>query len=91
MLYKMQLIAYSPSGSLISSGDVIPLGEFDTTPVILMFQKIHALKNDLSLMNSACGLLPNTIEADQLRVVILVLDETLNPITYTEMYEYKRN
>ena len=91
MLYKMQLIAYSPSGLLISSGDVIPLGEFDTTPVILMFQKIHTLKNDLSLMNSACGLLPNTIEANQLRVVILVLDENLNPITYTEMYEYKRN
>ena len=56
-----------------------------------MYQKIHALKNDLSLMNSACGLLPNTIEANQLRVVILVLDENLNPITYTEMYEYKRN
>lgn len=91
MLYKMQLIAYSPSGSLISSGDVIPLGEFDTTPVKLMFQKIHALKNDLSLMNSACGLLSNTIEANQLRVVILVLDENLNPITYTEMYEYKLN
>ena len=87
----MQLIAYSPSGSLISSGDAIPLGEFDTTPVKLMFQKIHALKNDLSLMNSACGLLSNTIEANQLRVVILVLDENLNPITYTEMYEYKLN
>ena len=56
-----------------------------------MFQKIHALKNDLSLMNSACGLLYNTIEANQLRVVILVLDENLNPITYTEMYEYKLN
>ena len=28
MLYKMQLIAYSPSGSLISSGDVILLGKF---------------------------------------------------------------
>lgn len=56
-----------------------------------MFQKIHTLKNDLSLMNSACGLLSNTIEANQLRVVILVLDENLNPITYTEMYEYKFN
>ena len=91
MLYKMQLIAYSPSGSLISSGNSITLGKFKSTPVKLMFQKIHALKNDLSLMNSACGLLPNTIEANQLRVVILVLDENLNPITYTEMYEYKRN
>ena len=87
----MQLIAYSPSGLLISSGDVILLGKFKFTPVKLMFQKIHTLKNDLSLMNSACGLLPNTIEANQLRVVILVLDENLNPITYTEMYEYKRN
>lgn len=91
MLYKMQLIAYSPSGLLISSGDVILLGEFDTTPVILMFQKIHALKNDLSLMNSACGLLSNTIEANQLRVVILVLDENLNPVTYAQMFEYKLN
>ena len=87
----MQLLAYSPSGSLRASGDVIPLGEFKSTPVKLMFQKIHALKNDLSLMNPACGLLSNTIEANQLRVVILVLDENLNPITYTEMYEYKRN
>ena len=41
MLYKMQLIAYSPSGLLISSGDVIPLGEFDTTPVILVFDKLN--------------------------------------------------
>ena len=39
MLYKMQLIAYSPSGLLMCSGDVIPLGEFDTTPVILVFDK----------------------------------------------------
>ena len=91
MLYKMQLIAYSPSGSLRSSGDSITLGEFKSIPVQLMLNKIHALKNDLSLMNSACGLLSNTIEANQLRVVILVLDENLNPITYTEMYEYKRN
>ena len=28
MLYKMQLIAYSPSGSLRASGDSITLGEF---------------------------------------------------------------
>ena len=33
MLYKMQLIAYSPSGSLISSGDSITLGEFKSIPV----------------------------------------------------------
>ena len=39
MLYKMQLIAYSPSGSLISSGDVILLGKFKSTSVKLMFQK----------------------------------------------------
>ena len=91
MLYKMQLIAYSPSGSLRSSEDSIPLGEFKSIPVKLMFQKIHTLKNDLSLMNSACGLLPNTIEANQLRVVILVLDENLNPVTYAQMYEYKLN
>lgn len=32
MLYKMQLIAYSPSGLLISSGDVILLGKFKSKP-----------------------------------------------------------
>ena len=47
MLYKMQLIAYSPSGLLISSGDVILLGKFKSTPVKLMFQKYMLLKTIL--------------------------------------------
>lgn len=91
MLYKMQLIAYSPSGSLISSGDVILLGKFKSTPVKLMLNRIHFLKNDLSSMNLACGLLPYTIERERLIVVILVLDDSPDPINYTEMYMYKHN
>ena len=91
MLYKMQLLAYSPSGSLRASEDVIPLGEFDTTPVILVFDKINRFKSDLGSMNLACGLLPTAIETNRYRVVMMVLDENLNPVTYAQMYEYKLN
>ena len=87
----MQLIAYSPSGSLRASGDVILLGEFKSTPVQLMLNRLHFLKNDLSSMNLACGLLPYTIERERLIVVILVLDDSPDPINYTEMYMYKHN
>ena len=91
MLYKMQLIAYSPSGLLISSGDVILLGKFKSTPVQLMLNRLHFSKNDLSSMNLACGLLPTAIETNRYRVVMMVLDENLNPVTYAQMYEYKLN
>lgn len=91
MLYRMQLLAYSPSGSLRSSGDSISLGEFKSIPVQLMLNRIHFLKNDLSSMNLACGLLPHTIERERLVVVILVLDDSSDSINYTEMYMYKQN
>ena len=41
MLYKMQLIAYSPSGLLRASGDSITLGEFKSTPIQLMLNRLH--------------------------------------------------
>ena len=91
MFYKMQLLAFSVSGALVSSGDIIPLGEFDTTPVILVLDKINRLKSDLGSMNQACGLLPNAIETNGYRIVIMVLDEDQNPVTYAQMYEYKLN
>ena len=91
MFYKMQLLAFNINGSLVSSGDTIPLGEFDTTPVILVLDKINRFKSDLGSMNLACGLLPTTIETNGYRVIIMVLDEYLNPVTYAQMYEYKLN
>ena len=91
MLYKMQLLAFKTNGSLVSSGDVILLGDFDTIPAILVLDKINRLKSDLGSMNLACGLLPTTIETNRYRVVIMVLDEDLNPVTYAQMYEYKRS
>ena len=91
MLYRMQLLAYSPSGSLRASGDSITLGEFKSIPVQLMLNRLHFLKNDLSSMNLACGLLPYTIERERLIVVILVLDDSPDSINYTEMYMYKHN
>lgn len=91
MLYKMQLVAYQSSGLLASTGDSFVLGKFNVFPVKLVLDRIHTLKNDLSLMNLACGLLPSSIETNRLRVVILVLDENLDSIAYTEMYEYKHN
>ena len=91
MLYRMQLLAYSPSGSLRASGDSITLGEFKSTLVQLMLNRLHFLKNDLSSMNLACGLLPTAIETNRYRVVMMVLDKNLNPVTYAQMYEYKLN
>lgn len=44
MLYKMQLIAYSPSGSLISSGDVIPLMGLDITSAIYIYIQMYEYK-----------------------------------------------
>ena len=67
------------------------MGEFDTTPVILVFDKINRFKSDLGSMNLECGLLPTAIETNRYRVVMMVLDENLNPVTYAQMYEYKLN
>ena len=53
--------------------------------------KINEFKNNIELLNMACGFLPMTIEFNSLRVVILVLDETDDPICYSELYEYKHS
>ena len=91
MNYRMQLLAFNVSGALVSSGDSIPLGEFDTTPALLILDKVNRFKSDLDTMNQACGLLPTTIETNGYRVTILVFDEDQTPITYAQMYEHRHS
>ena len=87
----MQLLTYHSTGVLVGISDSIPLGSYTKFTLQEIMTKINELKNDIELLNMACGFLPMTIEFNSLRVVILVLDETDDPIYYSEMYEYKHS
>lgn len=91
MNYNMQLLTYRSTGGLVGTSDLIPLGSFVKFPVKEVMAKINEFRNNIDSMNMACGLVPLTIESNSLRVVILILDETVDPICYTELYEYKQS
>lgn len=91
MKYNMQLLTYHSTGGLVGISDSIPLGSYTKFPVKEVMTKINEFRNNIELLNMACGFLPMTIEFNSLRVVILVFDETDDPICYSEMYEYKHS
>lgn len=91
MKYKIQLISFDINGSTVSHGDDIEIGSFNKLPVKLVMSQINALKSDIASLNLACGLLPGTIEANRLRVAILVTNDSDDPICYSQLYEYRQS